>query len=212
MSHPEPELRRVPWWRRKWVTIGEVVGVAALAVAVLGYLDSHRERRQEQAEKAAAASREVRREALVLTAEPADDGGRLLLRPMRAGQAVQSQRYLFPHAVLDHAMQVDAAQPQIQLAWVRDGLRRELEAAARASNAKVVGSGRLPVGVVTTYIEDGETRTDRSLYGVGYKAAPGGLFGGPHLVLQGIELLQRGAGADLQARADARWAQASKLD
>lgn len=208
MASSEPELRKPTWWRRKWVTLSELVAVAALAVAVLGFLDAHRQRTLEQASKATAAHRDV----LVLAAEPVDNGDRLVLKPMRDSQAVQSQRYLFPHVVLDHAMEVSAAEPQIQADWITDGLRRELERAARARGAKPFGSGRLPVGVVTTYVEDGETRTDRTLYAVGFKAVPGGLFsGGPRIVLQGLELLQRG-GPDLQARTDARWAQSPKLD
>lgn len=208
MSAPEPELRRPNWWRRKWVTLGELVAVAALVVAVLGFLDNHRQRAVEQADKAVAARRDV----LVLTAQRVDDGDRLLLHPMREAQAVQSQRYLFPRPVLDHAMEVAAADPQIQAAWIRDGLRRELAAAAQADGAKALGAGRLPVGVVTTYVEDGETRTDRALYALGFKATRGGLFGGgPRIALQGLELIGRDGG-DLQARVDARWAGGRKLD
>ena len=209
MAHSEPELRKPTWWRRKWVTLSEVVAVAALALAVLGFLDTHRQRTLEQAAKTSAAHRDV----LVLSAEPVDNGDRLVLKPMRDTQAVQSQRYLFPRPVLDHAMEVSAAEPQIQADWVIAGLRRELERTAKARGGKPLGSGRLPVGVVTTYVEDGETRTDRTLYAVGFKAVPGGLFaGGPRIVLQGLELLERGMGPDLQARTDARWLQSSKLD
>ena len=209
MTPSEPELRRSVWWKRKWVTLSEIVAVAALSVAVLGFLDNHRQHALAQAEK----SQAVHKDVLVLTGQPVDDGERLVLKPMREAQAVQSQRYLFPRPVLDHPMEVSAAEPQIQSVWVRDGLRRELEAAAKAQGRKPLGSGRLPVGVVTTYVEDGETRTDRALYAVGFKAVPGGLFaGGPHVILQGLELLQRGVGPDLQARTDARWARSAKLD
>ena len=212
MPSPDPELRKPVWWRRKWVTVSEVIGVGALAVAVLGFFDTHRVRREEQVERRTAASHEALRQALVLRGEPADNGDRLMLRPMRDEQAVQSQRYLFPRSVLSHPMQVDAAPPQVQVAWVRDGLREALTATAKARGIKPLGYGRLPVGVVTTYVEDGETRTDRSLYLVGYTCTHGGLFGGPRVFFQGLELVQRGAGADLQARVDARWASERKLD
>ena len=65
------------------------------------------------------------RQALVLRAEVVDNGERLMLHPLRDEQAVQSQRYLFPRAVLGHAMEVTAAQPQIDLAWVEEGLKRD---------------------------------------------------------------------------------------
>lgn len=206
-----PELRRAPWWRRKWVTIGEIVGVGALAVAGLNYLDSRRARSAEEVRTVAQTRQEASRETLVLTAQIADEGARLMLRPVRGEQAVQSQRYLFPTAVLDHPMEIVAAPPQIQLAWVRGGLVRELETAAKARGGKVEGSGLLPVGVVTRYVEDGEVRTDHALYQAGYKAAPGGLFGGPHLVLQGLALSRRTGADDLQAAVDARWAAEPKL-
>ena len=209
MSIPDPAAK--PWWRRRWVTIGEVVGVAALAVAGLSYLDAHRERKAEDADKRAAVQREAKREAMVLVAQPVDGGARLLLHPLRPGQAVQSQRYLFPKAVLDHAMEVSAAQPQVQAAWVRAGLVRELAAAAKAEGGRLEGEGDLPVAVVTTYVEDGETRTDRSVYAVGYRVTPGPLFSGPRLVLQGLALAKRGEAGDLQAAVDARWAAAPRL-
>lgn len=209
MTLTDPELRRPKWWARKWVTLSELVAVAALSVAVLGFLDNHRQHAQALADKSVAARHDV----LVLTGQPVDDGERLVLKPLREAQAVQSQRYLFPHAVLDHAMEVSAAEPQIQAGWVQDGLRREIEAAARASGRKPLGSGRVPVGVITTYVEDGEPRTDRALYAVGFKAVHGGLFSsGPRIIVQGLELLQRGVGPDLQARTDARWARGPKLD
>ena len=209
MADGKPELKTPVWWQRKWITLSEVVAVAALAVAALSFIDNHREHAREQADKTSAARHDV----LVLTGEPMDNGDRLALKPMRDSQAVQRQRYLFPHAVLNHAMEVSAAEPQVQAAWITDGLRRELGRAAKLRGVRPLGSGRLPVGVVTTYVEDGETRTDRALYAVGFKAVPGGLFaGGSRIVLQGLELLQRGAGADLQARTDARWTQSSKLD
>ena len=38
----------------RWLTLAEIVGVAALAIAGLGYWDSHRERRQQDRERAQA--------------------------------------------------------------------------------------------------------------------------------------------------------------
>lgn len=211
MSPTPPELRKQPWWRRKWVAVGEVIGIGALAVAGLNYMDAHRERRQASADRAAEVKREVRREALILVAEPVDEGERLLLKPMRAGQVIQSQRYVFPRPVLDRVMEVSAAQPQIQAAWVRDGLRKAASEAAEAQGRKAEGDGRLPVGVATTYVEDGEVRTDRALYLVGYRVTSGGLFGGSKVTLQGVALGRRGLGADIQALVDASWGAAPKL-
>lgn len=212
MPEADPKPLAPLWWRRKWVTLSEVVGVGALAIAGLSFCDTRRLHREQQAERRGAAQHEVQRQALVLRGQPVDNGERLMLTPVREEQVVQSQRYLFPRRVLAHPMQVDAAPPQVQVAWVQDGLRGELRAAAEARHLKLDGYGRLPVGVVTTYVEDGETRTDRSVYLVGYRVAPGGLFGGrPRVFFQGLEVDGRGVGGDLQARVDARWAAEAKL-
>lgn len=205
MSERQPELKPVPWWKRKWVTVGEVIAVAGLAIALLSYLDAHRERTTEQAQKAAAVRQAPTPAPLVLRAQAVNEGARLDLAPMRADQAVQSQRYLFPKAVLDHAMEVAAAQPQVQAAWVREGLLRELDRRAQATGGKPPGAGELPMGVITTYVQDGELRTDRSLYLVGYRIDRAGLFGRDHLILQGIALAKRGVPGDLQAAVESGW-------
>ena len=212
MASTDRDAGKPLWWRRRWVTLSELVGVGALVIAVLSFCDMRRLHHQEQAERLSAAQHEARTQAMVLRADVYDNGGRLMLHPLRDEQAIQSQRYLFPHAVLGHAMQVDGEPPQVQVAWVDDGLRGEVRAAAKARDEKLDGYGRLPMGVVTTYVEDGETRTDRALYLVGYRVTPGGLFGGrPRIFLRGLELVGRNAGPDLQARVDARWAAEPKL-
>lgn len=201
---PPPQTaaeRKAAWWRRRWITIGEIVGVCALGVALLGYLDSRRERQELRIERTQETRVEASRAAVVLIGRASEDGARVTLAPMRAGQAVQSQRYLFPKSVLDHAMEVAAAQPQIDRDWLAAGLVR----AAKESGGPAWGEGALPVGVDTSYIEDGETRTDRSLYRLGYRVAKGGLFAGPKVVLQGLSLERRGVPGDLQAQVEARW-------
>ena len=214
MSEPGPEVsteaaaeaaleRAKPWWRRRWATIGEVVGVCALAIAALGYWDTHRERAQDDARRVAEAQHAKARAALILTADADKDGARLTLSPMGSGQAVQGQRYLFPRAVLPHAMEVSAARPQIDRAWFGDGLKQALEIAG--PDAAKTGEGTLPMGVVTRYIEDGEERTDQSLYRVGYAVRKAGLFGGRSVVLLGLSLARRGVAGDLQASVDGAW-------
>ena len=163
-----------------WLTVGEIVGVLALAIAALNYWDSHKnhvdEVRQSSAEKRAEA-------AFVVTGTADSEGRRITLKSLKSSQAIQSQRYYFPHAILDHAMEVAAAQPQIDLGWLEDGLRKN----PRAGKS---GESTLPVAIVTTYVEDGETRNDTSLYRIGYGWTTG-LFGGPKFRLQGLALSRR---------------------
>ena len=175
-----------------WLTVGEIVGVLALVIAALNYWDSHKQHaeevRQTTAEKRAQA-------AFVVTGAADADGRRIVLRSMKASQAIQSQRYYFPRAVLDHAMEVSAAEPRIELSWVEDGLRR-LPSTRTAKS----GESTVLVAIGTIFVEDGDTRTDTSLYRIGYRWTPR-LFGGPKIVLQGIELSRRGIKGDPAAAA-----------
>ena len=193
---------------RLWITLSELVGVLALVIAGLNFWENHHERVAEARHQAAVEKvQSVAHSAVVLGASVEDDGARLFLQPMNPAQAVQSQRYLFPHAVLGHAMEVSAARPQIDLPWIADGLREEIDRARKAGSAEADGEDVLPVGVFTTYIEDGDTRTDQSLYRVGY-AWRSQLLGGPKLVLQGMSLERRAVQGDLRRAVEAAWMRA----
>jgi hypothetical protein len=197
--HPEPAPRP----RRFWLTVGEVVAVAGLALAALNYWDNRHDRAQAEREQAQARPR-AKVPAFVMRGGVDEHGERVLLEPVDQGQVIQSQRYLFPSAVLDHAKEIGAGRPQVALAWFDDGLKRELKAARKAGAPLPQGEAALPIGVVTTYVEDGDLRTDRSLYRVGYAASPG-LLGAVKLELQGVSLIRRGVTGDLQGAVDAQW-------
>ena len=180
--------------RRFWLNVGEVVGVLALMIAAVNLWQAHREHAAVEKHAAAQAS-------FVLTGQAEAGGRRIALRALKPEQAIQSQRYVFPSKVLDHAMEVSAAAPQIDIDWIAAGLGRALN----ASHAKGDGEARLPVGVITTYVEDGETRTDRSLYQIGY-AWRARFLQGRQLTLQGVSLVQRDVAGDLQLQVNRRWA------
>jgi hypothetical protein len=168
-----------------------------VAIAGLSYWDSRREHgeaaRQTQAEASARAT-------LVLKGTAQSDGRRIVIEPVSPSQVIQSQRYIFPSDVLGRPMEVTAASPQINLDWVATGLGRAID----RRRAKGPGEALLPVGIVTTYVEDGQNRVDRSVYDVGYAWRPRLL--GRVLRLQGLALEQRGLAVDLQPRVNRRWA------
>lgn len=197
MAAPEsPERKR----GRLWLSIGEGAAVLGLVIAALNYWDSHREHANEARREAAQARQASIGPAFVLEAVPEADGRRLALKAVEPGQVIQSQRYIFPGAVLDHAVEVTAAAPHIEASWIASGLDRALA----ASHAKKSGTGRAPVAVVTTYVEHGETRQDRSLYLIGY-GWQGHFLGGRAISLQGLALQRRQAVGDLQAQVDRLW-------
>lgn len=206
-SAPEPPpKKRLPL---RWLTLAELVGVAALAIAALGYWDSHRERVQQDRERAIAehdraaaeaqqgkaraqeAQQEAVRHFLLLTGAPAS--GELRLQPARPEQVIQTQTLAFPTEVRpDNVM--TTGRPRIEARWIEDRLRR----AAKPDDQ------RLPVAIETTYIEDGERRVDRSIYLVGF-SLHGRLLGGPKVEFEGLSLARRGVTGDLQAAANSYW-------
>jgi hypothetical protein len=211
MTQVDPDAGKPLWWRRRWITLSEIVAIGALALGALSFCDNRKQRHEEELARLTEAQRAARRSALVLRADIYDNGAREMLHPLGEDQVIQSQRYLFPRAVLAHAMEVDGEPPQVDVAWINDGLRAQIRAAAKARGVKWDGYGRLPLGVLTTYVDNGELRTDRSFYVIDYRVTPGGLLGGnPRIFFRGLEFVARGVGADLQARLDARWATARR--
>ena len=95
---------------------------------------------------------------------------------------------------------VSAAKPRIELDWIGSGLERAMNEAHAAGS----GAGSLPVEILTTYVEDGEMRTDRSIYRVGYSWQTRFLFG-RRISLEGLSLIQRGIAGDSRALLDRRW-------
>jgi len=188
---------QAPKPRRFWLNVGEAVGVLALLIAGLSYWDN---RRQHADDKRQAAREAAARSTFVATGAADAGGRRIVISALKPGQAIVSQRYVFPGEVLDHAMEVEAARPQIDLAWIEGGLRHALESA----RVKGAGEARLPVAIATTYVDGEATRQDLSLYRVGFAWKPR-LFGGPEVRLQGLALSRRGLSGDARLAADAAW-------
>ncbi len=188
---------------RLLLTISEFVGVLALVIAGLNFWDAHRERVRDQRREAAADHVASARYAFVMHSQMEADGARLAFQPVDPTQAIQSERYLFPHAILDHAMEVSAAKPQVDLDWIAAGLRSEI-ARNRKAGASPDGEETMPVGVYTTYVQDGQIITDQSIYRLGY-AWRSRLLGGARMALQGVALVHRSVKGDLRAAVENAW-------
>jgi hypothetical protein len=192
-SRPARKARRL-----SWLTIGEAAGVLAVVIAALSYWDAHRERTVTESQVQSQARAEA---AFVMVGSVDAKGREIALRALAPSEAIQSQRFVFPTTVLDHPVDIFAARPRIAADWVAPGLGRVLD----RTHAKGDGQGRLPVAVVTTYVEGGETHADRSEYAIGYAWRSRFLLG-RQITLQGISLVRRGVTGDLAAAVDRRWA------
>jgi hypothetical protein len=196
MSEPAPKpRRRIPV---RWLALSEIVAVAAVVIAGLGYWDNHREREQQAREKAQAAREKQAEErasavkhSFILTGQASSD--RIRLSPVNPDQVIQTQSLTFPTPVRGDEVQT-TGNPRIERGWFEGGLKK----------ARHGDGARLPVGIVTTYIEDGETRSDRSIYFVGYSLKDR-MLRGAEVELDGLSVARRGVSGNLQAHVDALW-------
>ncbi len=181
-----------------WLTVGEAAAVLAVVIAALSYWDTHRQHAIAQSQTEAEAQAQG---AFVMVGSIDRKGREIALRPLQPDQAIQSQRYVFPTAILAGSEDVFAARPRIEADWIAPGLERALGQA----HTKGSGSGSLPVAVITTYVEAGATRADRSLYAIGYAWRSRFLLG-RQVSLLGLSLIHRGLAGDPRAAVDRRWA------
>jgi hypothetical protein len=178
--------------RRRWISIGETVGILALLISAISLWDSHQERAETRA--AAAQVKPVKVPPLVLTATADADGEVLRLASPNSDRVIQTQTIVFPKA-LDVDSVDTVGNPRIEAEWFAGELRDALG----GDRTK----GRLPVGIVTRFTDNGTEREDTAIYDIGHgwrsrllqRDAP---------VLEGITLVARSP-KDLQAALDSRW-------
>jgi hypothetical protein len=177
--------------------LGEIVGLLALLVAGLSLWDSHQERVRADRDRAAAVRQSAAAAIFLLRGEAEADGARLRLAPVRADQVIQSQLLVFPTSVRAGAIGT-TGDARIEAAWIADGARR----AARKAGDGAGGDLRLPVGIATSLLADGQVVSDQSIYWIGYRLKSRLLL--PAKVeLEGLSLARRSVGGDLRARLDA---------
>jgi hypothetical protein len=180
--------------RRRWLTLAEIATVVTLVISAATFWDNHQQRQEERADKLAAAKVRPAVAPLVLTAKPEDEGSKLVLTANR-DRIIQSQTLTFPKALAVSPVDT-VGNARIEADWFASGLRKAL------GDKRV--RGRLPVAIVTTYIDDGNERTETAIYDVGHDWRSR-LLASDVPVLEGITLVSRGS-KDVQARLDARWA------
>ncbi len=184
--------------RRRWISIGETVGILALIISGVSLWDSHQERVES---RAAAVQKPAAKVApLLLTASADASGETLRLASPNPDRVIQTQTIVFPKA-LDLASVDTVGNPRIEAEWFASALR------------KAVGDdrkhGRLPIGVITRYTDGDTDRQDIAIYDIGH-GWRSRLLQRDVPVLEGITLVNRLAPShgtdDLQVRLGARWA------
>ena len=192
--------------RRRWITLGETLAVAAVLISGLTLYLNRADRQDERADRAAESSKASARAArLVLNAQP-DGEDRLALKPADPNQMVQSQTILFPRALGIAAVET-SGEARIEAGWFEAALKKAREAAKLPDDS--IGDEKLPVVIMTRFIVNGDTHDDSAIYDIGYGIA-GKWLSGHRLSLRGLSLVTHAGRADAQARIDAHWARQTK--
>lgn len=186
----------------RWLTLAEIVAVAALVITGLSFWDNHRERVREDRERAAAASERqaearaaARKMTFVMTGAREDGGAKVVLTSVNEGQVIQTQTVWFPADIRSDSVET-TGNPRLEVGWIENGLRK------KAGKAK---TGRVPVGVLTVFLEDGQTKTDRAVYQLGYSIHSRTLRA-DKVELEGLSVARREVSGDLQAAVGSLWA------
>jgi hypothetical protein len=198
---PEPETKQqaaeAAAIRRRWITLGEILAVAAVVISGLTFWNSYQERSSSEAERAAEKQQKSARAQTLILAATAD-GRNLKLSPRDPEQAIQGQTLTFPSAI--EARAVETVDPRIEANWIESAWNR-----ARKDGGVKRGSGdaRLPIAITTRFVSGGKTYSDFAIYDVGYRVDEGLLD--TDVDLLGLSLVERGTSKNLQAKLDALW-------
>jgi hypothetical protein len=175
--------------RRRWISLAEWVGIAALLVSAAGLWMSWSDHKADQAERATENSEKS------LVAFTASRDGNTVLTLNDPDHRIQEIDVAFPPALGADA-QTGLSSPRIDASWFERPLLKITDKGA--DNRQ----GRLPVLITATWWDGDTKKTDRAIYQVRWKTA-GRLLGGRKLELEGASLAERGGSP---ARLDALWA------
>ena len=173
-----PEQRRR---RLRWLTLGEIIAVIAVAISALGLYRTWHDKPEKPVlvEKQATVP-------LTLRGIARKDGRSLLVEPVEDGHSLDSASLAFGNTRIELAgnAQLDS-----------NDFERAVEKSDAAKGQKP-GDGlhRLPLRVDARYVEAGQTRRSVANYALVYRWEEGGLFGGKSLRLVGLSLVSRGGG------------------
>lgn len=159
--------------RRRWITLGELIALAALIVSALGVWISwkssgHDDKPTQVVE---------RRQSIPLTlrAKREDDGTRLEISPVESSHALESLKITLPGA---SPIEV-GSDGELDSSDVESALKgRESEPKDRTLSVRARIDAR--------YVEAGKDRTSSGNYMLRYQWKGGGLFGGRSLHLVGL--------------------------
>jgi hypothetical protein len=156
--------------RRRWINLGELIAIAALAVSAAGVWITWKSNGEDKPTKVVEQRQPI---PLTLRGRAEHDGRSLTIEPVENGHALESLTLTIKGA------------PPIEV-----GSDGELDASAVEGALKdrdeSKGAHSVPVKISARYVEMGADRKGGGTYVVRYRWESGGLFGGRSLKLTGF--------------------------
>jgi len=180
--------------RRRWLTLGEILAVAAVAISGLTFWNSYEERRDAKAERLQEEQSAAKARSQVGLIATQADGSKLTFKSI--GCALQSTDIVFPTAlgiepqntVLEHRIEAD---------WFEDALLK--------ITPKDRTNGRLPIAITSRCTGTDGDRVESAIYDIVYRIQSRVLLGRT-VKLRGMTLVNRLEEKDAVKRLDVLWA------
>jgi hypothetical protein len=156
--------------RRRWVTLGEIIAIAALAVSAIGVWISWQSNGGDKPTKVVEQRQAI---PLTLRGKAENDGRRLTIEPVESSHALESLTLTFKGASpieIGSDGALDASDVQAALKDRDEGK----------------GAHSVPVRIAARYVEMGSDRRGGGTYVLRYRWESGGLFGGHSVRLTGL--------------------------
>lgn len=202
MSETPQERAEAARVRRRWLNLGEILAIGAVAISGLTLWNSYAERKSNEAEHASESAQSAKKAVVMTLRSSTDkDGKTLTLAPRAENQAIQSQTILFPTS-LGLSPAETSGDGRIERGWFDSALVKARRAAGVEDK---LGDAKLPVVIETHYLADGDPQVDRAVFELGY-ATSHSFIGGTEVHLRG--LARAGAAASEaagQKQIDAIW-------
>jgi hypothetical protein len=167
MSETESQRRR-----RRWITLGETIAIAALIVSALGVWISWKTSDNDKPTRIVEQRQSI---PLTLRAKADEDGRTLAISPVEPTHALESLTVTLPGAT------------PIEVGSDGELQASDVEAALKGHDKDPKDRTlSVPVRISARYVEAGKDRRDGGAYTLRYRWEGGGLFGGRSLHLVGL--------------------------
>ena len=157
--------------RRRWINLGEIIALAALAVSAFGVWLAWKSSNEDKPTRVVEQRQAI---PLTLRASVEQDGRELVIAPVESSHALESLRLTIKGA------------PPIEIGSDGKLSASDVESALKDRDKDRKGNLSVPVRIDARYVEAGTDRRRSGTYLIRYRWEGGGLFGGRSLRFTGF--------------------------